>query len=269
MVYRGDSHEKIFELLRAEMVPDSGRRNYPLLYRAAGLVPTIIVLGALSIPAAFVAYFYDFERKQDKITHSKSPFELMTICFIVGGIVGTLAAAFLEYKFIHNASVPGLFVVSLIEEAAKLVFPVVLYIFASYRSESDGLLFGVASGMGFASLETMGYSFTALLSSRGSIGVLEQTLLIRGLLSPLGHAAWTGIVCAALWYGRQKTGKAFNFNVIWPFVLVVVLHALWDIDSLSSSIAITYIGYVLIGAVSLTLLVLRLRQSRQRTITAN
>jgi RsiW-degrading membrane proteinase PrsW (M82 family) len=233
------------------------------------LVPTVIILGALSVPASFVAYFYHHERQHDGISHSKTPFESMTICFIIGGLIGTLAASFLEYQFIHTASIPNLFLVSLIEETAKLVFPVVLFIFASYRSESDGLLFGVASGMGFAALETMGYAFTALMSSQGSIGALEQTLLIRGLLSPLGHAAWTGIVCAALWYGRQKTGKMLNFYFVIPFFGVIILHALWDIASLSSSVAVTLFSYVFIGAISLTLLILRLRQSRQRGTMAD
>ena len=228
------------------------------------LVPTVILLGALSIPAAFVAFFYKYERKQDKVEHTKPPFEAMTLCFVVGGLVGTMAAGFLEYQFIHKASISSLFLVSVIEETAKMVFPVILYIFASYKSESDGLLFGVASGMGFAALETMGYGFTALMSSQGNVGALEQTLLFRGLLSPLGHAAWTGIVCAALWYGRQKTGKLFNFNFVLPFIAVIVLHALWDIASLPASIAVTYLGYVFIGGFSLTLLILRLRQSQRR-----
>jgi protease PrsW len=115
----------------------------------------------------------------------------------------------------------------------------------------------------------MGYGFTALLGSQGSIGALEQTLLFRGLLSPLGHAAWTGIVCAALWYGRQKTGNAFNFNFVLPFILVIALHALWDIASLSSSVAVTYFSYVFIGGLSLTLLILRLRQAKRRVKSAN
>lgn len=45
----------------------------------------------------------------------------------------------------------------------------------------------------------MGYAFVVLIASKGNIGAVEQTLLLRGLLSPAGHMAWTGLVCAAIW----------------------------------------------------------------------
>jgi len=60
--------------------------------------------------------------------------------------------------------------------------------------------------MGFAALETMGYGLVALIRSQGDVGVLEEVLLIRGLLSPVGHATWTGLICAVLWHKREQTG---------------------------------------------------------------
>ena len=44
----------------------------------------------------------------------------------------------------------------------------------------------------------MGYGFSALLAS-GSLAEVEQTLLLRALLSPAGHVAWTGLTVAARW----------------------------------------------------------------------
>jgi hypothetical protein len=35
-------------------------------------------------------------------------------------------------------------------------------------------------------------------ASGGNVGAAEQTLFIRGLLSPAGHAAWTGLTCWGL-----------------------------------------------------------------------
>jgi hypothetical protein len=40
----------------------------------------------------------------------------------------------------------------------------------------------------------MGYGLAAFLNNNGSVGALEATLLVRGLVSPVGHAAWTGRV---------------------------------------------------------------------------
>ena len=43
----------------------------------------------------------------------------------------------------------GLLTLAVIEEAAKMIFPVAIFIRGNYHSEVDGLLFGTASGMGF------------------------------------------------------------------------------------------------------------------------
>ncbi len=75
--------------------------------------------------------------------------------------------------------------VGLIEEAAKLIVPFILLLFLRRLDPRAGVIIGGASGMGFATLETMGYGFTALLS-HGSWAALEKTLLLRALLSPAG-----------------------------------------------------------------------------------
>lgn len=162
------------------------------------LLPTVILLGASVVPAAFVAYFYSQERTLDRTTHREAPLILLTVCFFIGGALGLFVAGILEYAVLQKISVLSILGVGLIEESAKLIFPIIIYVNRRYLTEIDGLLFGVASGMGFAVLETMGYGLVALIGSQGDIGALEQTLLIRGLLSPAGHAAWTGFVCAIL-----------------------------------------------------------------------
>jgi RsiW-degrading membrane proteinase PrsW (M82 family) len=139
------------------------------------------------------------------------------------------------------------FVVGLIEESAKLLVPLALLLLTGYRSAADGLVIGVTVGMGFAVLETMGYGFVTLLLSKGNIGAVEQLLFLRGVLAPAAHLAWTGLSCAALhraWSsGRPRAVLAF----VGMFVLVVVLHGLWD--AMSSPLA-----YLVLGLVSLGLL---------------
>jgi RsiW-degrading membrane proteinase PrsW (M82 family) len=183
------------------------------------------------------------------------------ICFLGGGVVGLIAAGLLEFQTIQKMGIPMLLMVGLVEETAKLIFPTVQYVRWKYRSEADGLLFGVAAGMGFAALETMGYGLVALIQSRGDVGVLEQVLLIRGLLSPAGHASWTGFLCAVMWRERERKGRGLlSLPVIAAFVLAIVLHTLWDtVNSLGLIIAI--IGNVAIAATSLTLLIRRIREA--------
>jgi protease PrsW len=128
---------------------------------------------------------------------------------------------------------------------------------------------GVATAAGFAGLETMGYGFVSLLSSKGNLGVLDEVLLVRGLTSPAGHMAWTGLVCAVLWRERLKVGHAtLNWRVLGAFLTAVVLHALWD--TFASVRSPTFVGFLsvdlvslLIALISLTLLIRRVREARR------
>jgi RsiW-degrading membrane proteinase PrsW (M82 family) len=228
-------------------------------------VPTVILLGAFLVPAAFVAYFYSQEQVLDKSSHLEIPLSLVAICFLAGGVVGSIVAGFFEYTTLRSSSISTLFSAALIEEAVKLIFPIVIFIRGRYRSEADGLFFGVTCGMGFAALETMGYGLTTLLQTQGNVGALQEILLIRGLLSPVGHAAWTGLVCAVLWRQREKTHKSFNAWVVGAFALAVIFHTVWDIAGTSKQLFITYLGFIAVGIVSLTLLILRLRDARKTT----
>ncbi len=234
------------------------------------LVPTVLLLGAFVVPLTFVAYFYGQERAIDREVHqAQSPITIAAMCFLVGGILGVAAAATIEYATLQNTSFLGLFGVGFIEEVVKLILPVIIFIRWQYRSEADGLLFGVACGMGFAALETMGYGLTTLIASRGDIGSFEEVLFIRGLLAPAGHAAWTGFVCAVLWRERNRKGrKVVNFTVVGAFIVAVILHSLWDIiysfgGPTVGQLVIVVIGNLAVAAVSLTLLFRRLRESRR------
>jgi RsiW-degrading membrane proteinase PrsW (M82 family) len=153
-----------------------------------------------------------------------------------------------------------------IEEFAKLLVPVAVYLAMRnrFRSELDGLLFGVAAGMAFAALETMGYELVSLINSQGSLNAVDETILLRGLLSPAGHASWTGLITATLWRERERAGRAFTPTVAVFFLLSAALHSLWDVASAASNMAVIIPAYIAISAVSLTLLVQRLRESRRR-----
>lgn len=228
-------------------------------------IPTVLLLGAFVVPISFVTFFYGRERALDKELHIEAPLTTVVTCFAIGGVIGVIAAGFLEYQALSQLTVPNLFIAGFIEEAAKLILPVAIYVRGQYRSEGDGLLFGVASGMGFAALETMGYGLVALIRSQGNIGTLEEILLVRGLLSPVGHAAWTGLICAVLWRQRAQTGRSFNIGIVWTFILALVLHALWNIAGATRVPIIIFSGYLVIGGISFGLLVWQLREAKRHT----
>jgi RsiW-degrading membrane proteinase PrsW (M82 family) len=256
-----------FQILLAGIVLFVGAEQAMKVTANLNFLPTVLLLGAFTVPATFVAYFYQREQASDRGLHRNGVLVTATLTFLIGGVIGVIVAGFLEYETLIKLGPLLLLAVGLIEEACKLIFPLVLYWRGQYRSEADGLLFGVASGMGFAALETMGYGLVTLVRSAGNVGALEEVLLIRGFLSPAGHAAWTGFVCAVIWREReQKHRRLLNRNVIGAFILVAVLHTLWDTVSVFGGptlirTLIVLIGYMIIAAVSLTLLARRARES--------
>jgi protease PrsW len=225
-------------------------------------LPTVILIGAFLVPVTFVIYIYQ------KVPSGEIPVGPIAITFLWGGALGTILAGVLEYNTLRQLSIFSLFGVGFIEEAAKLVIPIYFFFRKRYLHEADGLLFGIASGMGFAALETMGYGFVVFIQSQGNLSMLHQTLLIRGLLSPASHAAWTGIVCASLWRQRQKAGHSvLNFFIIGAFLLAVTLHSMWDIaGSISQATGsqfalVDIVGLVVVVSISLSLLLIRLKSA--------
>jgi RsiW-degrading membrane proteinase PrsW (M82 family) len=210
------------------------------------LVPSVILLGAAVVPLAFVAFVFGRRLPFDV------PSGAVWATGLLSGLVGTVVAATLEFRTLHRlGTVPMLFV-GLIEEAAKLLVPLAVLLLLRYRRPADGLLLGVASGAGFAALETMGYAFVTLLKSQGSLPAVTNLLLLRGLLSPAGHMAWTGITAAALWRAADAgwTGRALA-RALGIFVVVVLLHAAWDgIGTLPAYVAIGVGSLLLLGLVA-------------------
>ncbi|MEV6846693.1 PrsW family intramembrane metalloprotease [Actinoplanes sp. NPDC051411] len=216
-------------------------------------VPALILLGATVIPLAFLTF------AQARTGRWQVPSSALAVSAFFGGVIGIVVAGTLEYNSLRDLGMLPLVLVAVIEEAAKLIVPIALLFTILARHErrlpSDGLIIGVASGMGFAALETMGYAFTALIQSQGNIGAVEQTLFLRGLTSPAGHTAWTGLTAGALWaFIATPTGKRF-LELLATFAGAVVLHTAWD----------TFAGlaaFIILGVLSLGWLFLALRRYR-------
>jgi protease PrsW len=224
-------------------------------------VPSIL-LAAFLVPATFVTYLYE------RLPSWDVPLLALAVCFLWGGVLGTVVAGVLEYDVARALGFLPKLLIGLIEESAKLIVPLIFYFVGRYRSEAAGIVLGVATAAGFASLETMGYGFVSWLSSKDNLEVLDEVLLVRGLTSPAGHMAWTGLVCAVLWRERLRAGHAtLDWRVLGAFLTAVVLHALWD--TFASVRSPTFVGFLsvdlvslLIALISLVLLLRRVREAR-------
>jgi RsiW-degrading membrane proteinase PrsW (M82 family) len=203
----------LFDLVRRALV-DTGNPNF---------LPALILLGAAVIPASFVAFVYG-----RNLAYDVSGL-LLAFTALVGGVVGVVLAGVWEYHtLVRLGSLPTL-AVGFAEETAKLIIPAAVLLFVGYRRPANGLLLGVASGAGFAALETMGYAFVALIETRGDLGTVDGILLLRGLLSPAAHMAWTGLIAAALWEAaacRWQARALLRFVLV--YLVAVGLHTTWD-----------------------------------------
>lgn len=219
-------------------------REVVLTTRNPNLLPALILLGATVVPAAFVVFI--FERRLVFGVHGAA----VGVTALLGGVIGVVTAGSLEYRTLQALGVLHMAGVGLIEEAAKLLVPAAaLLVFRQNRHPADGLLLGVASGAGFAVLETMGYAFVALVASRGDLAVVNTVLFDRGLFSPAAHMAWTGLAACALWMAAIDQWRWRSVaRFVGVYLLVSILHAAWD----SAGDLRIYAG---LAAVSLGLLV--------------
>jgi RsiW-degrading membrane proteinase PrsW (M82 family) len=205
-----------------------------LLTGNANLVPTLILLGSFLVPVTFVAW--SFERWRD--AHITA--ELIVSAFLVGGLLGVLAAALLE-TYLLEPSPLLFFGVGLIEEAAKLGALVFVTRHLARRHGRDGFVLGAAVGFGFAAFESAGYAFNALLTVKGlSLTALVETEMVRSVLAPFGHGLWTAILGGVLF--REAAAGRFRFNraVLLMYLWVSLLHTLWDYTH-SIALALTFV----------------------------
>jgi len=111
-------------------------------------VPALILLGATVVPLAFLTF------AQARTGRWQVPAWALVTSAFFGGVIGTVVAGTLEYDTLRGLGALPMLFVALIEESAKLIVPVVLLLTVLARHQrrlpSDGLIIGVAAGMGFA-----------------------------------------------------------------------------------------------------------------------
>jgi RsiW-degrading membrane proteinase PrsW (M82 family) len=193
-----------------------------LLTDNSNLFPSLVMVGSFMVPVAYVAFFYE-RRHLSRLT-----MPTISMTFVYGGLLGIIAAALLEPFFISQLNLGAILRIGFIEEFAKILGVLVIARSRRHDSEMDGLILGAAAGMGFAALESSGYAFTIFLKSHGSVSIVVVVTLIRGLLSPLGHGTWTAILASVLFRESRNGHFRINLQVIEAYLLVSILHALWD-----------------------------------------
>jgi RsiW-degrading membrane proteinase PrsW (M82 family) len=189
----------------------------------ANLVPTVILLGSFLVPVTFVAYAFE-HRASDRLTE-----HTIFVAFVYGGVLGVLGASLLEAPLAGNGSLLSFAGVGLIEEFCKLAALWWVARRLGTYEVRDGVALGAAVGFGFAAFETAGYAFNALFTMRGlSLEGVIETEVLRGILAPVGHGLWTGILGGVLFHSARGGRLRLSGALVGWYLVVSALHAFWD-----------------------------------------
>ena len=203
-------------------------------------IPGIMFLGAFAVPLATLMLFFELNSPRNVSLH------MVGKLFLAGAVI-SLGVALVEYSLAIFQL--GTWEAGIVEEVAKLLTVVVIMRSVRYKYILNGILFGATVGAGFACFETAGYALnegflagllpvvvqTGQLTAAGTQAGVSQMLsilLLRGVLAPLGHVAWTAIAAGAFW--RVKGDKPFSVSMLFDhrflraFLIPVALHAIWD-----------------------------------------
>lgn len=184
----------------------------------------MILVGSFLVPTTVVAFALS------RAHVSRLGGETLLLGFLSGGTLGVLLSALTETFLLPSAY--GTFVsVGVIEEGAKGLVLLAVARMVPVRRLRDGMILGATVGAGFASFESAGYAFDALIGHGDDHPVLRilETELSRAALAPFGHITWTALLGGALFAAAPKARSLrLDRTVIATFGGVVALHGAWD-----------------------------------------
>ena len=149
-----------------------------------------------------------------------------------------------------NFGTPELILVSIIAPfVEELLKPVgLLLIIKRLKTPYEGVLYGVACGMGFAIIENMLYELFILLWYGSDAWTINA--FVRGIGSTVLHAVGPAAIGFAIAYSNQM-GKSMNKYLFYAYIFGFVMHAAWNafatLPFLKSGQNWEYVSYLLIA----------------------
>lgn len=224
-------------------------------FRNSLMLPGMMITGALAMPFATAILFFELNAPRNV----SFPRVLTLLC--AGGVLSIFVSLIgFELTSLHRYL--GAPAAGIIEETGKLIAVILMMRKGDKLYILNGCLFGAAVGAGFAAFESAGYAFNAFLSGlpdKSTAGILfaaegmVKSIMLRGILAPFGHVAWTAITAGVLWRARvHKSSLAdalTDGKFLRAFFIVVLLHTTWNFTAgFGLLIALPFMAFV--GVVS-------------------
>lgn len=180
-----------------------------VIVAATGALPIAVLIAAFAMPIVYIVYLYDVNMWEDE------PLLVTGLAFLLTAVLGggwtwlwlTLRGPLAPSASWGDAapapSVLGFLIVAVLApvvgEAIRQLGPILLAARPEFDDLMDGLTFGVISGVGFATADTLVKHWP--LITGGYAGVSDaptwiSLLVLEGFVKPLLMGTATGIACA-------------------------------------------------------------------------
>jgi PrsW family intramembrane metalloprotease len=228
-------HQKVHEFRWAFAV---GLAGIAILY-VAGLISAAILVAILLVPVLYLIYLYEAQVYRDE------PATVLGFTIgggVVVGLVVTLVARALTNPFatvanpLTNTGVTAVTLLALgvllpvVQEVLKPLPALFLPNRADFPETVDGLVFGIAAGLGFSVAESF-VVFSSTLSGlpvHMSPGNWIYDLATIAVFQPLLQGSATGIVVAAVW--RYRRGRLAR-REIGGVAMAVIAHVAFSLGT--------------------------------------
>jgi len=204
-----------------------------------------IVFFAYTPALIILWYFYHKDR------YEPEPRRYVIGTFILGGTLSVGIAYVLESILTVGGMIKPILpttafyvalVAGLVEEPAKALAVRWPYKAGQMDGIMDGLVYGVAAGLGFAATENFLYG----------LGWGVAVTVTRAFLTPFAHGTWTAII--GVGYGLKAEGQIESVGRF--YALAILLHFIWDYFAFLSATIPAY-NIMLIFLLMVNLAILR------------
>jgi RsiW-degrading membrane proteinase PrsW (M82 family) len=215
------------------------------------LVGIPVVLIATIVLFIYLAFIWWLDR------YEREPFWLVGLVFAWGATIGVGCSCGLNSTIMmsvqtalsasSSASIGAILVAPVVEELIKGLVFVPLVLTDHFDNETDGLIYGAAAGLGFASVENLMYFVKFVASPEMGVIAMVAAIGVRTLFTAVMHTISSALLGMTVGYARHRPGE--TKWLIYPsigYVLAVGNHALWNTAAVLSNV---HAGFQLAGVV--------------------